>query len=62
MYLNKKTEMKEKQKAFALSLTELSHIETQKNIRKSVIKITFFLIFIMGIMSYCYANGSFNKI
>ena len=43
-------------------LTELSHIKTQKNIHKSLKKMTFFLIFIMSIISYCYANGSFNKI
>lgn len=66
--LKQKDETKQLKKNVISRLTELSHIKTQKNIRKSVIKITSlikitsFLIFIMSIMSYCYQNGYFKKI
>lgn len=62
IYLNQKDETKKLKDNVISRLTELSHIKTQKNIRKSVIKITSFLIFIISIMSYCYQNGYFKKI
>lgn len=62
IHLDKKYQSEEEYNTIVQTLTELSHIKTQKNIRKSTIKIAFFLIFIMSIMSYCYQNGYFKKV
>lgn len=60
--LDKKCQIEEEDNTIVQTPTELSHIKTQKNIRKSTIKIAFFLIFIMSIMRYCYQNGYFKKV
>lgn len=60
--LDKKCQIEKEDNTIAQTPTELSHIKTQKNIRKSTIKIAFFLIFIISIMSHCYQNGYFKKV